>query len=494
MASKTYEDDQDRVASRIDDDPKETGYSITADTPTRHLVQDTRGLDRLISFNGINGTTGDYAMRARPVRQLGELMERRALWHRGVAKSLRFGLDPQDLRDAGWGVVSPADIDPGIREAMRPLLERRLEQATEKRFQELTYLPGETSLDFWRRHGVGPGVLDPERLPYYLLIVGDPDDVPFGIQRELGVPHAIGRLSFASVDEYAAYSRHLVDSEVQAATHRRVAALFGVENSGDTLTRLSVEHLVRPLRERLASRSTGWGVETYLRSTASKARLASLLSAKDGPSVLLTTSHGVRFGAADPRQGSHQGALLCADWPGPARWTGRALPDEHMFAAHDVATDARLDGLVALFLACHTAGTSRLDSFAEGGSGRPGIAAPQSFVARLPQRLLTRGALAVIGHVDLPMEQSLLWHEGDSQIEVLGSTLQSIMSGVPIGFAMNSFSHRFAQLSVLLASARSVRDYETDDDLRRFQLWAAYQDARSLILLGDPAARLNVGS
>ncbi len=454
--------------------------------------------DPLLYFNGIDGETGDYFLRPRSVGEFGRLVQRRGLDLRGVPKRLKFGLDPLELADAGWGVVWPESADPEIREALAPLLDHRRVQATRRReeyFKELTYLPDETTLEFWRRHGLGPDSVDPGKMPYYLLIVGEPRDVPFDFQFELGVPHAVGRLCFDAPEDYAAYARHLVEAESRPLPQSPTIAFFGVQNPDDEPTRWSVEHLVKPLEERIANGRRDWRVKTWLRQAADKAQLVRLLEGEGSPTVLFTASHAMRFRAGTARQLTHQGALVCADWPGREAWAERGpMPEDFLFSARDIANGARLDPLIAFHFACYTAGTPRLDSYAQ---DEPTVAAPQPFVASLPKQLLRRGALAVIGHVDVALEQSFLWYDAGSQLEVFNSTLRAIMAGYPVGHAMDHFGERFGVLGTLVAGAfesTSSRDtdHADDDDLSRFQLWAAYQDARNYVILGDPAARLIV--
>ncbi len=448
----------------------------------------------LLYFNGVDGESGEYLLSPRRLDGFARLAERRELEPPVLPRRLKFGLDPLDLAEAGWGVIWPEDPDPEIREALGTLLEHRRGQASGEKelFKELTYLTGETTLDFWRRHGLGPDSVNPERMPYYLLIVGEPGAIPFDFQSELGIPYAVGRISFDSAEGYAAYARHLVDADRRALPDPRTIAFFAVENPDDEPTRWSVEHLVKPLEEKIARRRD-WRVKTLLRRAADKAQLAQLLGGDSPPTVLFTASHAVRYHPDSPRQATHQGALLCADWPGLRAWKGRGpLPDGYLFAARDVASDVELDPLVAFHFACYTAGTPHLDPYSDEG---PRVAAHRPFVASLPKRLLRCGALAVIGHVDVTLEQSFLWFDAGSQLEVFDGTLKAIMAGHPVGHAMNHFGDRFGLLGALVAGAVRSRSEggDKEDVLRRFQLWAAYQDARNYVILGDPAARLNIG-
>ncbi len=448
--------------------------------------------DRLLHFNGIDGDTGDYLLRPRRVDQLDTLLKRGGLRPRGVARRLKRGVDALDLAAAGWGVIWGRAVGAEIREALSELLDHRRSQAArsrEQRFRELEYSAGETPLDFLRRHGLGLDLVDPDKLPYYLLIVGDPGDVSFDFQFELGLQHAVGRLSLDTAADCAAYARQLIRAESGGPIEAPAATFFGVENPGDELTRLCVDELVKPLEKRIADCRPDWRIATLLRHAADKAGLVGILDGGAVPNVLFTVSHGLCFSPANQRQASCQGALLCADWPGRQAWRGRgAIPDEHILAARDIPSGADLNGLIAFNFACYSAGTPRLDPYSRKD---PRVAADQPFVSGLPKRLLRQGALAVIGHVDVIFEQSFLW-AGNSQLEVFESALGSIMAGEPVGFALDHFKERFALLSAHLLRTMSMPSQEAAGDLNRYQLWTAYNDARHFMMLGDPAARLSV--
>jgi hypothetical protein len=208
--------------------------------------------------------------------------------------------------------------------------------------------------------------------------------------------------------------------------------------------------------------------------------------------LLFTASHGMAFPNGHPLQYEHQGALLCQDWPGPGNWSG-AIPSEHYLAADDIADGARLAGMVGFHFACFGAGTPTLDDFAHltcFGSAR--ALASRPFIARLPQRLLRLGSLAVIGHVERAWTCS--FHGGDDvgrQIQAFQSVLQCLLGGHRVGWALEHFGALYAALATELTGeiTRESQGQRPDDALLA-GLWTAHNDARGFVVLGDPAVRL----
>ena len=408
----------------------------------------------------------------------------------------KHGVDGSDLSRAGWGVIASENADPAVLLALRPLLEHRRSQAAsvaEGRFRELTgaggYRPGESKQEFQARFGAGPGPVDPDVLPYHLLIVGGPGDVPFSFQYQLDVQHSVGRVCFATAREYAVYARNVVAAE-RARDGPVDVCLFAPHNDGDTATALSEQHLAQPLAQSLEEDGRLFRVSRLLGPDATKTGLVSALTGAGTPELLFAASHGLGFPSGHPLQPEAQGALVCQEWEGPGHGP---LTVDQWFGATDVpAVDADLSGMVAVLFACFGAGTPRDNDFGR-AQFSAGPLAPEPFVAALPRALLGRegGALAVVGHVDRAWAYSFMWPGVGAQTEVFHSSLRALASGELLGTALEFVGDRHAEVATELAQTLELRDLgKRIDPATLVALWTAYSDTRNYILLGDPAVRI----
>ena len=485
-------------------------------------------------FNGIDPRTGDYlfppqspqelARTVVPARgQAEEEPDTEAEDHAAELKSKadsatnkHLGSLAQDLTDlaqTGWGVVFPfvqegteeAARQQAIRDALKPLLDLRERQAGRyfKVFDGLNaFRPRDTKQSFLSRNRAGPGPSDPAKVPYYLLLVASPKELPFSAQYQLDVQYAVGRLHFDSVDDYAAYASSVVAAETGGLQLARKVATFSVANADDPATQLSSTHLVTPLFDKLAPRVPGWDIRRYEPAQATKANLASLLGGGDDtPALLFTASHGAGFAKGDPLQRRHQGALICGDWPGPVQWARKPLPSDFYFSADDLATTANPHGTIVFNFACYGAGTPQFNDYGKrsDATAREAIA-DAAFQSALHQRLLSLprgGVLAAVGHVERAWGCSFLWPGSGgrtgspAQLAVFESAMFQLLQGWPIGAALETFNQRYAELSSdLSAELEEISFGKKYDSLTIADMWTANNDARGYAITGDPAVRI----
>jgi hypothetical protein len=472
---------------------------------------------RPLYFHGVDGETGRYLFSSTTSREIAAVARREATDRGEVARlehwleqlearrRLREGSHRGGLAQAGWGAIFAADDPtvPAVREALDELLMHRHAQATrinERHFQEFAgergYLPGEGTLDFLCRHGVAPGAIDPERVPYYLLIIGEPAAIPFSFQYQLDVEYAVGRICFDTLAEYATYARSVVAAETSLPLRRRRAVFFAPRHPGDCSTDFSAGDLAAPLAASLTHHQPGWEVATAFGPQATKALLASLVEGKEEAALVFTAGHGVGYPSGHPLQRRRQGALLCGDFPG-FEHTGAVAP-EHCFAADDVSDAARLQGLVTFHFSCYSAGAPAIGGFPPASGASAGRVAPRPFLSQLAQRLVGHpkgGALAVIGQVDRAWQLPIGWPGAGRLVPSFEKALDRLFAGQTVGCAMEPFGERLAQLSAdLSAELEDTRYGAPLDEEALSRLWTGRNDCRDFTVIGDPAVRLVTGA
>jgi len=185
-------------------------------------------------------------------------------------------------------------------------------------------------------------------------------------------------------------------------------------------------------------------------------------------------------GAADQRE--RQGALVTQEWS-----PGQPVGAEACFTAADVPADADLGGLIHVIFACFGGGCPETDNYPDFGA-QPKAIAPAPIVARLPQRLLTKGALGVIGHVDRAWNFSFQSGAGLPQNQVLKGLIEGIMMGLPVGFSMDITSLQWGTLAAQLGVVAGPGAAPVPAALAN--LVVARDDARNYVFYGDPSVRL----
>ena len=477
-------------------------------------------MDFELNFNGVNGGTGQPLTPPANALDLAEAISKK---DKGVPEQertllsnlqqafnenvlgVRAGFDETDVADVGWGVIYHPNTPTSVRAIIADLLAHR-----QSAWEPFIYVPGESVFDFHLRHKHPPGLIDPEILPYYLLIVAAPTEISFTFQYELR-EHAVGRLFFGNPQgpngyDVAAFRRYvdglIAYEEATAIDRQRRVAVFAPTHENDPLIDQTVTHLAKPLLQKLENNELrllkklpqAYRAEPITDAAATRAALLDLLGrGTDQPAMIFSTSHGIGFDSGHQRQASDQGGLLCAEWPGSKAWTGGEVPATMYVRGQDVSPDLDLSGLIMFSYACYSAGTPRIEDFAQFYNRVPRQIAPAPFMSALPQRLLAQGALAFVGHVERTWSYSYGWPGVGYWTGSFEDSLQLMLVGKPIGCATQTFKRTFLDLLAELTNKGGfLEKFEKlqpkEKDVVR--LWTAANDARAFVICGDPAARL----
>jgi hypothetical protein len=411
------------------------------------------------------------------------------------------GVDPQKLKSSGWGVLFAADENPAVIEALRPLLDWRKEQAGPlyQEYAGATGYKGQTKKEFLGDAG-GFGPVDPKLngIPYYLLFVGTPKQIPYNFQYLVDVQYAVGRIHFDTPTEYRLYAENVVAAEKKKLVLARKAAFYGTANENDSTTQSSRTGLIEPLAkyvgEEALEEGPKWEVACPPPEAVTKAGLVGMVS--DAPALVMVATHGAAFpleAAANQRR--FNGALLSQDYAFAADGESKPMTVDMHLTAQDVPANARLHGSIFVIFACFGGGTPKFEDFVKPGEERRQVA-EEAFLAALPKRLLTGGALAVIAHVERAWTTSFETKAGRNQLQTFRSPLRELLVGSPVGFAMEAFNLKWAELSTMLSTAIK-NDGENPnrpaDHAGLRSTWEEMNDARNFCVIGDPAVRLVTG-
>lgn len=388
------------------------------------------------------------------------------------------------LDETGWAVVFTRNAPPAIRQALAPLLALRKQQAG-GRYREFEVHPRQNFKQFLKRCGVGFATLNVDVVPYYLLLVGGPDEISFELQFQLSTMYAVGRIAFTTAEEYAAYARGVVAAETELPHRPRTVGVVGVQYENDLASDIFASKLTGPLLAHLQKRSSGWEVRDHSGDT-SRMGLLALLGGARTPTFLFGGSYGMRPQDGDPLRLLTTGALVTGDRPGPVFKPEGDMPSaEELLRAEDIPDDACLSGSIIFWWGSYVAGVAR---FVSGENTKPSPdVTGEPFVARLPQRLLGHpngGALAMIGPLTLGWLQDIS-DQNLSEIDFVGH----LLDGHTVGSAMETMFRRYAvRASVLSDMSMSTGVAEAD----RLNAKIAAHGARAWALLGDPAVYLPV--
>ncbi|HEX8824611.1 MAG TPA: CHAT domain-containing protein [Archangium sp.] len=460
--------------------------------------------------------TGSRLRRAREF-QTRAVLSGRALQYLAASEEVfvRQRVAPlDDLEEQGWGVIAPVGARGDLLLALvanliahRERLQRRpvsvyrvqpdLGAAMSVRWREAVYLDPQVS---------------PRDRPAYLLILGDLQEVSLELQQELSGDLMVGRLAFRRDEDYSAYAMKVLRWEQSPPTSDEARLLLLTPEDGTTATQAARDSLLSPCREAaLKEQAQGRFPAAQLEQQVAPSVKQFLLewASVPVPSVVLSASHGLgapRAGWASLKeQQERQGALLL----------GRASHQDGVLSADDVWEKVLLPGGLWLMFASHSAGfhenaryAAILKQSAYWGLHVQNGSAP--FIAALPQALLAApsGPLAVVGCVDVGWASVFLSTPGERKFSRFLEFLRIVCRGSRIGTAMTGLQRDVPALTseaIALFEQEQEASYLRSQDLNepnsapidpqhRTYVQVERHALRSMILLGDPAARLPLSS
>jgi hypothetical protein len=415
--------------------------------------------------------------------------------------------EPVDLRDwrlaeVGWGLVLPeneqvpeaeraagADAPEPIRKLLAdragaPVFRYRPDLQDRFLRRYYTDRPAQDIAIAGSPRGTAPG-----RLPWYLLLCGSPEVLPWDLQYVLNPSAFVGRLDLDEVG-LARYVAALIGEWKEASCQPEQPVVWAVDHGQSDITFLMRHAIAEPVAKRLQEDAQiGNGLRRLAGSEATKDALIGTLADRR-PALVVTTSHGMTGPLDDPDRMAAQLGFLVDDHHaalGPDDLLAKWQPDGAIWYAH----------------ACCSAGSdgrTRYKGFVSEGSSvekiLEAVAGLGSQVAPLPRKLLgaEKPLRAFVGHVEPTFDWTLRAETG----QVLTATIQRALyermyraRPEPVAMAFESVYRHVGELLAQWNDARSKVNQAVPGARAaalRSQLTAL--DRQSMVILGDPTTCL----
>jgi hypothetical protein len=417
----------------------------------------------------------------------------------GPAAPRDFG----DPKSVGWGVVvATADPDADATLAtLAPLLAHR----GAKDESILRYPGGDENdrADWIETAYLGLG----DKRPRYLLLAGDPVQLPFELQATLAsAGAAVGRVAFDEPAHLATYvAKVIAHEEVDAPYSTQSAIVWATDYGPNDATHYSAAYLAEPIAGAV-DESADFTVTRYFRDEATKKALLDSMSAR--PGLVFTASHGMAASTDDGLavQQRVNGAWCCARTPG-------MKDDEWLLEAADLPADSPVwEGSVVVQFACWGYGTPAESTFKQWTGQTTEVTAEQPFIAAIPKRLLANphGPIGYVGHVDTawlqgfddpahPIPEGLYSPRLEPMLTLVSrDLLDRSASGYGMGDLADKAATIASEVSNLMNRLRgmgkTIADLDSNARRKLADRMIRRNDAMWFLFFGDPGVRIRVGT
>jgi hypothetical protein len=331
------------------------------------------------------------------------------------------------------------------------------------------------------RYGVGAA-----EMPYYLLICGTPEEIPWHLQYTLNASRAVGRLALEE-EALRSYVQACLNDWADAAAVITQTVVWAT--AYDYMSRLMRDSVAAPIAARLAHDPDLGPGALFLDGKAAQASGVGLAQAlaERRPALVVTTSHGQTGPLATPAQMTANLGLLVdqdetplspgalAGWePGGAVWYAHACCSAGSDGESQFTGLVERDGMVDKTL--------------------QGVAALGSRVAPLPQVLLgaAHPVRAFIGHVEPTFDYTLRQASGQ---HLTGPIVQALTEGLyswePVGLAMRRCYASLAEITALYLQNKPQIPGNPNAKAEVLYNELTGRDIQAMVLFGDPAVGLS---
>jgi len=353
----------------------------------------------------------------------------------------------------------------------------------------------------WIRRNYNNG-FTPKTRPNHILIVGTPEQIPFGFQSRLSKKPRVGRVCFDSLDDLENYVDKVIRmSEEPPSGLKRHSSFFAtnygkMEDGTYDVTQYSYNELVTPLKQFLEGEKIPVDI-TRIEEMKKKPMLNKLESNQSA--LVFFAGHGIGNVPKD-KQLQLQGAFCCQDWI-------ETKNDSELFSAFDVPDDEPfLEGAMVINFSCFGYGTPKLDdivNFSFDGNRIRNSLSDESFVAALPKKLIAhpKGPLGYIGHAN-SLYLSGFYNLDTSipddlkrDISPFESIFDYLFQNNTLGNSIEDMNDNAAMESDRFSDA--ILRFQGGDKNRETKLeivnsFFQSHDFDNYLIFGDPAIRLNI--
>ncbi len=422
------------------------------------------------------------------------------------ARGPALGPNKYDPLAVGWSFLV-SDKDPQKQEiidAMQPLaIHRKMNDPTHPLIYDCRF---EHEWMDWMRDNCW-AIAVPDK-PFYVLIVGGPNEVPFRFQTTLDSSVGVGRVSFDSIEELKAYIQKVIRLENSESAVSKKACIFATDYGSQDPTFYSHRFMAEPLSI-YTNGTLNCETTCLFESDATKANLVNAFT-RSNPALIYVASHGMAAQNEDLEvQKKVNGAICCKELGDDP-----AVPREQgIFSADDVPTNkACAEGSAIFDFSCFGYGTPARSDFyhwtTPKNMRKPGeeLNTTADFIAALPKKLLAhpRGPVGFFGHVDTAWlcafadpNNPYIMQRWTNRMGPFKKAVEEILKGRTLGMALDSMNANYNLGNNLINNFNDrvragLEQLTPEKKSTLVDYWITRNDAANYMLFGDPATYINI--